>query len=162
MRAVGCAKTVFMIVRLVIETTSKQSSIVALLQFYRVGATLFGSAKHLFCGFQIALMVVADLRDHIAITVVADLFICNTKTSHHYCLFVTRHGNQHAEKCNWLRGDAGVWSVLESRSSRGSEISRLFQANLRQFRLTKCEERDLRGQRGRRKELQAHDRQHQS
>ena len=70
--AVGGAEAVLVVVRLLVRRARVEAAVVALLQLDGRDACLVRGAEHLPARLEIALMVVADLGDHITVGVVAD------------------------------------------------------------------------------------------
>ena len=71
--AIGGTETILVVVRLVERRSRIQPAVIAFLQFDRMGAGQFGLAKQLTRLSEAALVIVPDLRDHIARRVIADL-----------------------------------------------------------------------------------------
>ena len=71
--AVGGAEAVLVVVRLVVRGARVEAAVVALLQLHRVRAGQLGLAEQLARLVEAALVVVADLRDDVALRVIADL-----------------------------------------------------------------------------------------
>ena len=66
MLTVGGAEAVLVVVGLVVRRAGVETAVVALLQLDRVGAGQLGLAEQLARLLEAALVVVTDLRDHIA------------------------------------------------------------------------------------------------
>ena len=82
MRAVGGRVGVLAVVRAVVHLLGEQGAVVALLQLDRVGAGRLGGLEQLLALFDAALVVVADLRDDIAVAVVRDFKAVDDQFSH--------------------------------------------------------------------------------
>jgi hypothetical protein len=71
-----------MIVRLIVKCFGKQLAIVSFLQLYGVRTALLGDPKHFLGGFKLALMVMPDFSNDIAVAIVLDDFSVNAQLSH--------------------------------------------------------------------------------
>ena len=74
MFSVSFTIAVRIVIRFGIAGFGKQAAIIAFLQFYRVRPALLGYLKHFPGCLEFALMVMPDLGNHIAITVILDDF----------------------------------------------------------------------------------------
>ncbi len=83
MLAVGGAEAVLVVVRLVEHLAGVERAVVALLQLPRVDATFGRRVEQLLGRLHAALMVVADLRNHIRIAVIADDAIADDELTIH-------------------------------------------------------------------------------
>jgi hypothetical protein len=82
--AVGVAEGVLAVVDLVVGGPGEQRPVVALLQLDRVGARLGGSGEHPLALGEVALVVVADLRDDVAVARVVQGLVRDLQTAHRH------------------------------------------------------------------------------
>src|SRR5687768_5071666 len=90
MLPVGGAKTVFVVVRLVVGDAGVEPAVVALLQLDRMRTRELGLAEQLARLVETALVIVPDLRDHVARRVIAELVRANSESSCHAGFSYTR------------------------------------------------------------------------
>ena len=81
-------------------------AVVALLQLDRVRAALLGDVEHLLALLEIALMVVADLGDHVAIRAVVDLEAVDDEFARHELHPVCCHKNDD-DRCDTIKTGSG-------------------------------------------------------
>ena len=85
MLTISGTKAILVVIGLVVHYPSVQRAIVSLLQFDRVCAAFFRRAEEFLGRPQVALVIVADLGDDVAIGVVADACCCYGQFSCHKC-----------------------------------------------------------------------------
>ena len=83
MLAIGRRVAVPVQIRRIVHLLGEHGAIVALLKLDGVRAALLGNIEHLFALLDIALMVVTDFRDHVAIRAVVDLEAVDDEFARH-------------------------------------------------------------------------------
>ncbi|GBE42176.1 hypothetical protein BMS3Bbin10_00233 [bacterium BMS3Bbin10] len=81
--AIGVRIAVAMDVGAVIHLLREQRAVVALLELDRVGSAFQGDIEHLLALFEVALMVMTDLGDNVAVATVTDRHAIERQLSYH-------------------------------------------------------------------------------